>query len=45
MVIRKEGKKWILYDKFGLRIMGTFNTKQKAIKRERQIRYWVHKGR
>ena len=42
MVIKKEGYKWILYNKTGEKKLGEFRTKKDAIKRERQIQFFKH---
>lgn len=36
-MIKKEGKKYVLLSKDGKRKLGTFNTKQEAMKREMQL--------
>lgn len=43
-IIRKEGNKWVLYTSDGKRKLGTFGTKAEALKRERQIQFFKHKG-
>ncbi len=44
MVIVKKGYKWILYSKDKKKILGTFRTKKDALKRERQIQFFKHRG-
>ena len=44
MVIVKKGYKWILYSKDKKKILGTFRTKTEALKRERQIQFFKHRG-
>ena len=44
MVIKKQGYKWILFSKDKKKKLGTFKTKKEAIKRERQIQFFKHKG-
>jgi len=43
-MIKKEKSKWVLYSKDGKKVLGSFKTKKDAIKRERQIQYFKHKG-
>lgn len=42
-MIKQEGKKWILYAKDGSKVLGTFDTEEEAIEREKQIQYFKHK--
>ena len=42
-VIRQEGDKWTLYSKDGSKKLGTFDSKNAAINRERQIQYFKHR--
>ncbi len=44
MVIVKKGYKWILYSKDKKKVLGTFRTKTEALKRERQIQFFKHRG-
>lgn len=39
-VIRKEGDKWVLYSSDGTRKLGEFDTREDALKRERQIQFF-----
>lgn len=39
-MIKKAGSKWILYSKDGSKILGRFNTKKAALRREKQIIYF-----
>ncbi len=41
-MIKKEKGKWILYSKDGKKFLGAFLTKKAAIKREKQINYFVY---
>jgi len=43
-VIRKSGSEWILYTKDGKKVLGKFKSKEDAMKREKQIQYFKHKG-
>ncbi len=43
MVIKKQGYKYILYNKTGKKKLGEFRTKKDALKRERQIQLFKHK--
>ena len=42
-MIRHQGSKWVLYTKDGNKVLGKFDTKQAAVKREQQINYFKHK--
>jgi len=42
-MITKENSKWILYTKDGSKILGIFDTKAQAVKREKQILYFKNK--
>ncbi len=42
-MIKKEGNKYILYSKDGSKKLGVYHTKEEALKRERQIRFFKHK--
>jgi len=44
-MIRKEGTKFVLYNKTGTRKLGEFRTKKEAEKREKQILYFKNKGK
>ena len=44
MVIRKKGRKYTLYSHTG-KILGKFTSKNKAVKRERQINYFKNKAK
>ena len=39
-MIKKSGNKWVLYSKNGDKILGRYNSKKGAEKREKQVRYW-----
>lgn len=41
-VLRHEGGKWVLYSHDGSKHLGTFDTKEEALDRERQIAYFKH---
>jgi len=41
-MLRHEGSKWVLYSKDGSKKLGEFDTKEDAMKRERQIQYFKH---
>lgn len=41
-MIVKEKSKWILYNHDGTEILGEFDSKEEAEKRERQINYFKH---
>lgn len=41
-MIKKNGNKWVLYSKDGKKFWGAFLTKKAAIKREKQINYFVY---
>ena len=43
MVIKKQGYKYILYNKTSKKKLGEFRTKKAAIKRERQIQFFKYK--
>jgi hypothetical protein len=43
-MLKYEGSKWVLYSKDGSKKLGEFDTKEDALKRERQIQYFKHKG-
>jgi hypothetical protein len=43
-MLKREGSKWVLYSKDGSKKLGEFDTKEDALKRERQIQYFKHKG-
>jgi len=47
MVIRKLPKqnKWRLYSKDLSKNLGTFDSKEEAVKHERQVQYFKHKKR
>lgn len=45
MVLKHEGRKWVLYSKSTGRRLGIFSSKEKAIKRERQIQFFKHMKR
>jgi hypothetical protein len=42
-MIRKEGKKWVLYNHNGTKRLGTFLSKAAAEEREREIAFFKHK--
>ena len=44
-MIRKENNKYVLYSKDGSKKLGTFATKEAALKREKEILYFKNKGR
>lgn len=41
-MIKHEGSKWVLYSKDGSKKLGTFDSKEAAEKREREIQYFKH---
>ena len=41
--IVKKGSKWILKSKTTGKVLGTFDTKEEAEKREKQIQFFKHK--
>jgi hypothetical protein len=43
-IIRHEGGKWVLYTHDGTKVLGTFETEEGALDRERQIQFFKHKG-
>lgn len=42
-MIRHEDNKYVLYNHDGTKVLGTYDTKEEAEERERQINYWKHK--
>lgn len=42
-MIKKQGNKYVLKSKDGTKIIGTYNTKEEALKREHQIQYFKKK--
>ena len=42
-IIKKDGRKWILYTSDGLKKLGEYKTKKDAIKREKQIQCFKNK--
>jgi len=36
-MVKKKGDKWVLMSKDGKKVLGTFATKEAALKREKQI--------
>lgn len=42
-MIKKEGNKYILYSKDGSKELGSFDTEEEALKREREINYFKFK--
>lgn len=42
--IRHEGGKWVLYSKDGSKKLGSYDSKEGALNRERQIQYFKHKS-
>lgn len=44
-MIRREDGKFVLYTQDGRRKLGTFDTEEKAKRRERQIVYWRGKDK
>lgn len=44
-VIRHEGDRWVLYTSNGSKKLGEFDTKEEALKRERQIQFFKHAGK
>jgi hypothetical protein len=50
VVIRKTGREWRLYSRKAdprtgrRRVLGRFGSREDALKRERQIQYFKHKG-
>jgi len=43
-MIKQEGKKWILYSQDGKKVLGEFDSEEEAMKREKQIMFFKHKG-
>jgi len=43
-MLKREGSKWVLYSKDGSKKLVEVDTKEDALKRERQIQYFKHKG-
>ena len=43
-VLKQEGSKWVLYSSDGSKKLGEFDTKEDALKRERQIQYFKRKN-
>ena len=41
-MIVKQGSKWILKSKDGSKVLGTFDSKEEAQKREMQIQFFKH---
>lgn len=41
-MIKKEGSQWVLYSKDGSKKLGTFDSKEEAEDREREIQYFKH---
>jgi hypothetical protein len=41
-MIKKEGSKWVLFSQDGTKRLGEFTTKEDALKRDRQIKYFKH---
>ena len=44
-MIVKRGNQWILYTKDGSKRLGTFRTKEAALKREKQIKFFEKLGK
>lgn len=44
-MIKKVGSKWVLYSHDGSKRLGTFMSRAAAVKREREINYFKHKGK
>ncbi len=42
-MLKKEKGKYVLYSKDGKKRLGRFDTKEEAIKRERQIAFFKHR--
>ncbi|MCX6815431.1 MAG: hypothetical protein NT120_01085 [Candidatus Aenigmarchaeota archaeon] len=42
MVIKKVGKKYVLFSHDGKKKLGIFSSYEKALKRERQIQFFKH---
>ncbi len=44
-MIKKDGDKWVLWSHDGKRKLGTYDTKEGALKRERQVQFYkTHKS-
>lgn len=43
-MIKKEGSKYVLYSRDGSKKLGTYNTKEEALAREKQIQYFKHEA-
>lgn len=43
-MIKKVGSKYVLYSKDGTKRLGTYDSKEAALKRERQINYFKHQA-
>ena len=44
-MIHKIGNKWVLKTYDGKKTLGTYDTKEEAEKRERQVQYFKHVGK
>lgn len=43
-MIKHEGSKWVLYSQDGKKVLGEFDSEEEAMKREKQIMFFKHKG-
>jgi hypothetical protein len=43
-VIRKQGNHYVLKSHDGKKVLGRFATRAEAVKREREINYFKHRG-
>lgn len=43
LMIKKKGNKWILYTHDGKKVLGTFSSRELAMKREKQVIYFKNK--
>lgn len=44
-MIKKNGSRWVLFTADGKKKLGTFPSKEAALKRERQIQFFKRKGK
>lgn len=42
-MIKKEGNKYVLYNRDGTKKLGTFSSRKKAVEREQEIIYFKNK--